>query len=660
MSDTDFVIRVGGESGDGMVTIGDIITAAAAEQGAWAYTFRTYPAEIRGGPVLFQLRTDTTQVLSIGDQVDVLVTLNKEAWTLHHNDLRPDGVVLYDPSEYVPPVWFTGTKYEVPAVELANKAGAKRGKNIVIIGAIAQLFGIERETAREVIAKKLGKRAELLQGNLASFDAGYAHAETLIKGDRFNFHFPEERGTGGRLIMSGNDAIVAGALRAGLRFYAGYPITPATDIMERLATELPPVNGALLQSEDEIAAINACLGASWAGVKSMTATAGPGLSLMTEALGLASMAEIPIVVVDAQRGGPSTGMPTKMEQSDLNLALYGAHGDTPRMVVAPSEVADCLPTTVLAFNLAERYQMPVLLLSDQSLSHRTESVPRPDLENVEVWERITPENVGNYPQFNGVSHTNGANGNGNGNGVTVHGEGMTDTGSGTEWRTGLTEEEGGDPVYVRNAVAINSYGIDLTHVGVDRVPPDDKYVRYEITESGISPMSFPGMRGDRRYVSTGIEHDRLADPNYTPEYHTLMTHKRFRKLETALHDVGESVIRRYGAENPDVLVIAWGSTSGPAREAVERAVADGQSVGLLVPILLWPLQKTIGEAMHAAKRVIVPEANHTGQFARLLRAEFGGNRDITIEVHKYTGLPFTAGEVHEAVREAVASVESNK
>ena len=214
--------------------------------------------------------------------------------------------------------------------------------------------------------------------------------------------------------------------------------------------------------------------------------------------------------------------------------------------------------------------MPVLLMSDQSLSHRTESVPRPDLDSVEVWERITPDNIANYPQYNGAHHTNGTNG----HGVTVHGEGMTDASNGSEWRVGRTEEEGGDPVYVRNAVAINSYGIDLTHIGVDRVPPDDKYVRFAITESGISPMSVPGMRGNCRYVSTGIEHDLLADPNYTPEYHTLMTHKRFRKLETALNDVGESVIRRFGAENPDVLVIAWGSTSGPAREAVERACSE--------------------------------------------------------------------------------------
>jgi 2-oxoglutarate/2-oxoacid ferredoxin oxidoreductase subunit alpha len=624
-----------------MVTIGDIITAVAADHGAWVHTFRTFPAEIRGGPVLFQLHADAKPVLSVGDQVDVLVTLNKEAWTLHHNALRPDGALIFDPSEYQPPSWFVGTKYEVPAVELANKAGAKRGKNIVIIGAIAKLFGLDQDVAKETITKKLGKRAELLQGNLDSFNAGYDYAGGLMKADRFGFTFPETRGNGNRLIMNGNDAIVAGAIRAGCRFYGGYPITPASDIMEKLATELPVIGGALLQGEDEIASINACLGASWAGVKSMTATAGPGLSLMTEALGMASMAEIPVVVVDAQRGGPSTGLPTKTEQSDLNLAVYGAHGDTPRMVVAPTEVGDCYTTTVLAFNLSERYQMPVLLLSDQSLSSRTESIARPDLENIEVWDRITPQNAEQY------AHLIGRNGHGSAgsNGATEQSEGN---------RNEIEEDPSGDPVYVRHETALLSYGVDLTHVGVDRLPPEGHYLRYAITESGISPMSVPGMKGETRYVSTGIEHDQLADPNYTPEYHTVMTNKRFRKLETAKRELGDSVVHRYGVEDPDVLVVAWGSTVGPAREAVEAAVEAGHSVGMIAPILLWPLVPSIGESLAKAKKIVIPEVNFAGQFARLLRAEFGGDRDTMIEVHKYTGLPFTAAEIENVIKEAVA------
>jgi 2-oxoglutarate ferredoxin oxidoreductase subunit alpha len=359
---------------------------------------------------------------------------------------------------------------------------------------------------------------------------------------------------------------------------------------------------------------------------------------MTEALGLASMAEIPVVVVDAQRGGPSTGLPTKTEQSDLNLAVYGAHGDTPRMVVAPTDVANCFPTTILAFNLSERYQMPVLLLSDQSLSSRTENIARPDLDNVEIWDRITPQNADKY------AHLVGRNGHANPN-AEEESEGN---------RNEVHEDPSGDPVYIRDETALLSYGVDLTHVGVDRVPPQGHYLRYAVTESGISPMSVPGMKGETRYVSTGIEHDMLADPNYTPEYHTVMTNKRFRKLETAKNDLGDSVIRRFGVENPDVLVVAWGSTSGPAHEAVEWAIEQGYSVGMLTPILLWPLVPSIGEALAAAKKVIIPECNYQGQFARLLRAEFGGDRDTMIEMHKYTGLPFTAAEIENVIKEAVS------
>ncbi len=303
----------------------------------------------------------------------------------------------------------------------------------------------------------------------------------------------------------------------------------------------------------------------------------------------------------------------------------------------------------MAFNLAERYQMPVLLLSDQSLSSRTESIARPDLENVEVWDRITPENAGKYAQLIGR----------NGHGSQAAKNGHAETTEQSEGnRNEIAEDPSGDPVYIRHETALLSYGIDLTHVPVDRVPPPEKFVRYAVTESGISPMSIPGMRGDTRYVSTGIEHDQLADPNYTAEYHTLMTNKRFRKLTTAIDDLGDTMLRRFGVEDPDVLVVAWGSTAGPAREAVERAIAAGGSVGMIVPLLLWPLVPSIGAALAKAKKIIIPEMNFAGQFARLLRAEFGGDRDRMIEVHKYTGLPFTAAEIENVIKEA--EVTSNE
>ena len=203
------------------------------------------------------------------------------------------------------------------------------------------------------------------------------------------------------MLLSGNQAICLGALHAGLNYYAGYPITPASDILEWLAGRLPRFGGAAIQTEDEIAALASVLGASFAGKKAMTATSGPGLSLMAELVGLAGMAEIPAVIVDAQRSGPSTGMPTKTEQSDLNHALYGGHGEAPRVVMAPTSVEDCFAVIVEAFNAAERFQVPVIMLSDQSLSHRLETVRRPDLAALEVVDRLRPDSElnGGYKRY---------------------------------------------------------------------------------------------------------------------------------------------------------------------------------------------------------------------------------------------------------------------
>ena len=270
-------------------------------------------------------------------------------------------------------------------------------------------------------------------------------------------------------MLSGNHAMALGALVAGCRRYAGYPITPATDIMEFLADELPKVGGAVVQAEDEIAAIGMVLGASYAGQKSMTATSGPGLSLMTEMLGLASMAEIPAVVVDSQRAGPSTGMPTRHEQGDLNLAVYGAHGEVQRVVLAPTSLMDCFWITIDAFNLAEEFQLPVIVLQDTAAGgpHREHPAAGPE-----------PGQVVNRRTF--AYRDDGSNG--------------------PRLRCGVRAE---------------------------------RYLRYEITADGVSPMAIPGHAGGA-YVATGLEHTQAANTSSDARNHTAMTEKRFRKLEGVL------------------------------------------------------------------------------------------------------------------------------
>src|SRR5256712_5056812 len=247
-----------------------------------------------------------------------------------------------------------------------------------MLGAICALFGPPLEAITQVVESRLAKSRKsnplLMEKNMLALEIAKKYVgEKLPKQDSYLLG-PVERAN--RVVLNGNQALVAGALAAQCRYFAGYPITPASDIMEALAKELPQVGGTFLQAEDEIAALASVIGASFGGVRAMTATSGPGFSLMTELIGYASMAEIPVVIVNAQRAGPSTGMPTKMEQSDLSAALYASHGDTPRMVVAPANVAECYSLMVTAFNMADRYQMPVIFLTDQSLTARVESVDR--------------------------------------------------------------------------------------------------------------------------------------------------------------------------------------------------------------------------------------------------------------------------------------------
>src|SRR5947209_8099594 len=344
----------------------------------------------------------------MGDYADVLICLNKEAYDRNVSELRHGGVLIYDPSDFTPETGDYVT-YAVPFNEIARKQiQLFQTKNMVMLGAISGLFGPTPEAIVQVVQSKLSKsrkaNATLMEKNLLALEVAKNYVtEHLSKADPYLLG-PVERAD--RLVLNGNQAVVAGALAAQCRFFAGYPITPASDIMEALAKELPQVGGTFLQAEDEMAALAAVLGASYGGLRAMTATSGPGFSLMTELIGLASMAELPAVIVDAQRAGPSTGMPTKMEQSDLSLALNAGHGDTPRMIVAPANVADCYTLMSLAFNMAERYQMPVLFLTDQSLTARVESLDKNIFKPMEVQRRVeyAPES-GNGASRTGVSHT---------------------------------------------------------------------------------------------------------------------------------------------------------------------------------------------------------------------------------------------------------------
>jgi 2-oxoglutarate ferredoxin oxidoreductase subunit alpha len=379
----DAVIRLAGNSQDGIQAIGAFLARLAGRSAQDVMTYMTIPSTISGGPSIFQVHIGSGDVLSAGDEADFLVAFYQHSYEHHVGSLRTGGILLYD-TDHVKPnlddkrVHYIGVPISGATVEAIGGTGRDKGKNIFTLGLIAQIFGLDNEKLEKLITERFrGKDESVVKNALMAFHAGLGYHV----GDVFEtFKFvPAKERKGHQITMDGNQALAYGLIAAGVRFGAGYPITPWSSIMEILRVELPKYGGTFVQTEDEIAAISLCCGASYAGNVAVTGSSGPGISLKTEALGWAVMAEVPIIIVDVQRGGPSTGLPTNVEQSDLNIAIHGGHGECPRIVLAAASVEDCFYTAIEAVNVARKYSVPVLILSDQSLATRIEAFTMPDL-----------------------------------------------------------------------------------------------------------------------------------------------------------------------------------------------------------------------------------------------------------------------------------------
>lgn len=377
--------KVGGQQGEGIESTGEIFATAMNRKGYYLYGYRHFSSRIKGGHTNNKIRVSTTPVHAISDDLDILIAFDQETIVLNHHEMREDSVILAD-SKAKPekPEDCKAQFIVLPFTEIAKELGTPLMKNMVAIGATAALMQLQTETFETLIQNMFEKKGEkVVQLNIEALNEGYrvmSEQRENITGD-----FILEEGSGApHLYMIGNDAIGLGAITGGSRFMAAYPITPASEIMEYMIDNLPKVNGTVIQTEDEIAAATMAIGANYAGVRAFTASAGPGLSLMMEAIGLSGMTETPLVIVNTQRGGPSTGLPTKQEQSDLMQMIYGTHGDIPKIVLAPTDAEDAFYLTVEAFNLAEEYQCPVIVLSDLQLSLGKQTVPNLDYERVEI------------------------------------------------------------------------------------------------------------------------------------------------------------------------------------------------------------------------------------------------------------------------------------
>ncbi|MBK1828771.1 2-oxoacid:acceptor oxidoreductase subunit alpha [Haloferula rosea] len=377
------VIRLAGQSQDGIQSIGAFLAQLAGSTAQDVMTYMTIPSTISGGASIFQVHLGSGKVLHPGDEADTLVAFYQDSYDQHLHSLRDGGICFYDSDKVEElkeerDIRHIGIPFTSASIEAIGGSAKDRGKNIFVLGMLCAVYKLDRDRLVEIISRKFGSKSEdVLRNALLAFDAGYAWSVHDIEHMPFA---PGENEEANRLSTDGNTMLTLGLIAGGCRFGAGYPITPWSSIMEGLRSELPKYGGMFIQSEDELAAIATAIGAAYSGHLAITGSSGPGLSLKSEALGYACMAEIPLIVVNIQRGGPSTGLPTSVEQSDLMQAIYGSHGDAPRVVLAPRDVEDCFYTAIEACRIAREYSTPVIILSDQAIATRIEAFPEPDLE----------------------------------------------------------------------------------------------------------------------------------------------------------------------------------------------------------------------------------------------------------------------------------------
>lgn len=377
--------KIGGQQGEGVESTDRIFSTALNRLGYYLYGYRHFSSRIKGGHTNNKIRISTKPIRAISDDLDILVAFDQESIDLNAHELRKDGVIVAD-AKFNPtvPEGIEARLFAVPITKLAEELGTSLMKNMVASGASWALLGLPLEVFNKAVEEEFGRKgAAVVDKNIEAVKSGAEFVLEQAGGPLDEFKLEEADGQQ-KLFMIGNEAIGLGSIAAGCRLMSAYPITPASEIMEYLIKKLPKFGGTVVQTEDEIAAVTMAIGANYAGVRTMTASAGPGLSLMMEAIGLAGMTETPLVIVNTQRGGPSTGLPTKQEQSDLNAMVYGTHGEIPKIVIAPASIEDCFYDMIEAFNLADQYQVPVIVMTDLQLSLGKQSCEPLDYKKIEI------------------------------------------------------------------------------------------------------------------------------------------------------------------------------------------------------------------------------------------------------------------------------------
>ncbi|MHB9112250.1 MAG: 2-oxoacid:acceptor oxidoreductase subunit alpha [Thermoleophilia bacterium] len=594
----DCTIRIGGQAGQGLQTIGSVLAKLFSRSGFQVFTHQDYMSRIRGGHNFYQVRFADHPISSSRSLVDILIALDKTTVEEHRGSMAPGGLVVFDPAS-VKEKYDSDGFLEVPFREIAMAtAGNRLMENTVAVGSVLGMLGMELQSLEELLTETFARKGrEVVDQNLSAAKAGADYARencsdcTFVvsatasgRNERIDPGATVEPGASmesatpaasRRMLLDGTAAVGLGALMSGCRFYAAYPMTPSTGVMNFMADQSRKHSLVVEQAEDEIAAINMVIGASFAGVRSMTGTAGGGFALMVEGLSLAAMTETPVVIFVGQRPAPATGLPTRTEQGDLLNLAHASHGEFPRVILAPGSPEQAFYLTGKAFDLAEKYQVPTFILSDQYLAD-------------------------------------------------------------AEWTL-----DGLDPGEIR----YQDY-----RLRADDLEKIETYKRHAYTESGVSPLAEPG--ASRHLVVTDSdEHDEDGHLVEDAATRNRMVDKRLlRKLPLIRDEISPPLL--HGDENPETVICGWGSTYGVIREAVDH-LGESMSVAMLhfSEILPFPDTKKFDylRVLRDAKQTVCVENNATSQFARLMRAETGF--EFESRVNKFDGRPFLLDELLDKLQE---------
>jgi len=612
------VIRLAGDSGDGMQLTGNRFTSETASFGNDLSTLPNFPAEIRAptgtlpGVSSFQLHFADHDIMTPGDAPDVLVVMNPAALKANLSDLPGGGLLIADSDEFTPrnlaKVGYASNPLEdgslegwqlvsVPLTSMTTdaladsglgKKEAERSKNMFTLGLLSWMYHRPTEGTIRFLERTFRRKPEIAAANIAAFRAGFNYGETT---EAFAVSYevkPAPMAPGTYRNISGNQALAYGLIAAGQLsglplFLGAYPITPASDILHELAKH-KSFGVRTFQAEDEIAGIGSAIGASFGGALGVTTTSGPGVSLKSEAIGLAVMVELPLLVVDVQRGGPSTGLPTKTEQSDLLQAMFGRNGEAPVPVVAPRSPGDCFDAAIEATRIALTYRTPVILLSDGYLANGAEPWAIPSVEDL--------------PDLTGaVNFATAPNG------------------------TAADGEEGVFLPYLRDP------------------------------ETLARPWAVPGTAGMQHRLGGLEKADRTGNISYDPANHEFMTRTRQAKIDGIAASLPPTEV-----DDPDgdarVAVIGWGSTYGPIGAGCRRVRRAGRSIAQIHLRHINPFPADLGDILARYDRVVCPEMN-LGQLSLLLRAKYL----VDVESHtQVRGLPFRAAELAAVFQQAIDSL----